>query len=292
MDEHAAREAPATSRMSSGATRRGASETRERGNLRAWKEILLVVGIYLVYSTVRNRFGSAGGPAGHANGIAYGHALDVIQFERTIGLYVERTLQDWYLGLPAHGLIQVWNVFYGTAHFVITAAALVWLFVRDPSRYPRMRNTLALTTLLALIGFAAFSLMPPRLIDKSPDDFGPPAAAQVDHTGFVDTLDEFPTFWSFDSGGLRKISNQYAAMPSLHIGWATWSALVLFPLVRRRWARILVASYPFVTLFCIVVTANHFWLDAAAGLATLAGGYVIAGRIAAWFDQRRLRAAT
>jgi hypothetical protein len=292
MDEHAAREAPATSRMSGRATRRGASETRERGNLRAWKEILAVVGIYLVYSTVRNRFGSAGGPAGHANGIAYGHALDVIQFERTIGLYVERTLQDWYLGLPAHGLIQVWNVFYGTAHFVITAAALVWLFVRDPSRYPRMRNTLALTTLLALIGFAAFSLMPPRLIDKSPDDFGPPAAAQVDHTGFVDTLDEFPTFWSFDSGGLRKISNQYAAMPSLHIGWATWSALVLFPLVRRRWARILVASYPFVTLFCIVVTANHFWLDAAAGLATLAAGYVIAGRVAAWFDQRRLRAAT
>jgi hypothetical protein len=269
----------------------GAS-ARDRGSLRAWKEVLVVVGIYLVYSTVRNRFGSAGGPAGHANGIAYGHALDVINFERTIGLYVERTVQDWYLGLPAHGFIQVWNVFYGTAHFVITAIALVWLFHRGPKRYPRMRNTLAITTLLALIGFAGFSLMPPRLIDKGPEDFGPPVAAQAAHTGFVDTLDEFPTFWSFDSGGLRKISNQYAAMPSLHIGWATWSALVLFPLVRRRWARILVAAYPFATLFCIMVTANHFWLDAAVGVATLALAYVIAGRIATWHEQRRVRAAT
>jgi hypothetical protein len=268
----------------------GAS-ARDRGSLRAWKEVLVVVGIYLVYSTVRNRFGSAGGPAGHANGIAYGHALDVIRFERTIGLFVERTVQDWYLGLPAHGLIQVWNVFYGTAHFIITGAALVWLFLRGPARYPRMRNTLAITTLLALIGFAGFSLMPPRLIDKAPEDFGPPIAAQAAHTGFVDTLDEFPTFWSFDSGGLRKISNQYAAMPSLHIGWATWSALVLFPLVRRRWARILVASYPFITLFCITVTANHFWLDAAVGVATLSLAYVISGRVAAWHEQRRLRAA-
>jgi hypothetical protein len=264
---------------------------QERGRLRAWKEILVVVGIYLVYSTVRNRFGSAGGAAGHANGIAYGHALDVMRFERTIGLSVERTVQDWYLGLPAHGLIQIWNVFYGTAHFVITAAALIWLFLRDPKRYPRMRNTLAATTLLALVGFAAFSLMPPRLIDKGPEDFGPPIAAQAAHTGFVDTLDEFPTFWSFDSGGLRKISNQYAAMPSLHIGWATWSAIVLFPLVRRRWARILVVAYPFATLFCITVTANHFWLDAAVGVMTLVTAYVLAGKFATWHAQRKLRTA-
>jgi hypothetical protein len=243
-----------------------------------------VVGVYLVYSTVRNRFGSAGGAPGHANGIAYGHALDVIRFERAIGLFVEKTTQSWYLDLPAHGLIQAWNVFYGIAHFVVTAGALVWLFLRNPERYPRWRNTLACTTLLALVGFAAFSLMPPRLLDKEPDDYGPPS--HQEHFGFVDTLDEFPTFWSFDSGGLKKLSNQYAAMPSLHMGWSTWSALVLFPLVRRRWARALVVLYPLATFFCILVTANHYWLDAAVGLAVLGGGYAIGTQLSEFWKRR------
>ena len=117
-----------------------------------YREVLYVVALYLVYSTVRNHFGSAGGAPGHANGIAYGHALDVIDFERRLHLFFEQPLQSWYLDLPAHGLIQLWNIFYGTAHFVVTGFALVWLFFRDPARYPRWRNTLAITTLLALVG--------------------------------------------------------------------------------------------------------------------------------------------
>ena len=249
-----------------------------------WREVVYIVGVYLAYSTVRNHFGSAGGEPGHANGIAYGHALDVIDFERGLKLFFEQRAQSWYLDLPAHGFIQAWNVFYGTAHFVITAGALVWLFLRDPERYPRWRNTLACTTLLALIGFAAFSLMPPRLLDKDEAHYGPPPSEQ--HFGFVDTLAKYPTFWSFDSGGLKKISNQYAAMPSLHMGWSTWSALVLFPLVRRRWARVLVALYPAATLFCIVVTANHFWLDAAVGLLVLGAGYLIGSQLTEFWKRR------
>jgi hypothetical protein len=253
-----------------------------------WREIVYIVGVYLVYSTVRNKFGSAGGAPGHANGIAYNHALDVIDLERHLGAFFEQAAQSWYLELPAHGLIQVWNVFYGTAHFVVTAVALGWLFLRDPDRYPKWRNTLACTTLLALVGFAAFSLMPPRLVDKDVADYGPPTVTE--HFGFVDTLQVFPTFWSFDSGGLKKLSNQYAAMPSLHMGWSTWSALVLFPLVRRRWVKALVAIYPCATLFCIIVTANHFWLDAAIGLLTLGAGYLIGTQITEfWIRRERAR---
>jgi hypothetical protein len=251
-----------------------------------WREVVYIVGIYLVYSTVRNRFGSAGGEPGHANGIAFAHAVDVIDLERGLKLFFEQSAQSWYLDLPAHGFIQAWNVFYGTAHFVVTAFALVWLFLRDPERYPRWRNTLACTTLLALIGFAAFSLMPPRLLDEQPERFGPPPAAHHETFGFVDTLAVYPTFWSFDSGGLKKLSNQYAAMPSLHMGWSTWSALVLFPLVRRRWVRVLVGLYPAVTLFCIVVTANHFWLDAAVGVLVLGAGYLIGSRLAEFWKRR------
>jgi hypothetical protein len=244
--------------------------------LRWWRELLYIVGLYLVYSTVRNQFGSAGGPSGHSNTVAFGHALDVMRLERHLGLFWEQQIQHWYLSLPAHGFIQFWNVFYGTAHFVFTAGALAWLYRRDPARYPRWRNAVMGTTLLALVGFASFSLMPPRLLDSPPEEFGPPAALHVHDFGFVDTLAEYPTLWSFDSGELKNISNQYAAMPSLHIGWATWTALVLFPLVRRRSAKVLVCLYPVATLFCIVVTANHYWLDAIGGLLTLATAFVIA----------------
>src|SRR4249919_1768899 len=182
--------------------------TTSRPQLRLWREALYIGLVYLAYSTVRNRFGSAGGPAGHANGIAYGHALDVIHFEQHLGLFIEERLQDWYLALPSAGFIQIWNVFYGTAHFIITAAALIALFALNKDRYPLWRNTLAATTLIALVGFASFSLMPPRLLNASPEDYGPPAGSNPPAT-FVDTLAEYPTFWSFDSGGLKTISNQY-----------------------------------------------------------------------------------
>ncbi|MGQ0617367.1 MAG: phosphatase PAP2 family protein [Acidimicrobiia bacterium] len=260
-----------------------------RRRLPVWREAVYLLAMYLVYSTVRNRFGSAGGEPGHANGIAFGHALDVIGIERWLHSYFEEAVQAWYLDLPGHGWIQAWNVFYGTAHFIVTAGTLVWVFLRAPGRYSRLRNTLTFSTLLALIGFASFSLMPPRLLDEPPERFGPPTAQVTEDFAYVDTLATYPTFWSFDSGGLKSISNQYAAMPSLHIAWSTWSATALWPLVRRRWLRALVALHPLATFFCIIVTANHYWLDAAAGLLTLAGGYLVAARLAAWHRARGRR---
>jgi hypothetical protein len=260
-----------------------------RPRLRWWREVLYVVVIYGVYSTVRNQFGSAGGPQGHANGIAYGHALDIIQIERAVGLYVEPSIQRWYLDLPADGWVGFWNVFYGTAHFIVTAVALIWLYRRDKVRYPTWRNTLAFMTLLALVGFASFSLMPPRLLDETFDRFGPPVAENdegAEHGDLIDTLATYPTFWSFDSGTLKNISNQYAAMPSLHIGWSTWSALVMAPMLKRRRSKVAVWLHPVATLFCIVVTANHFWLDAMGGLVILGGGYLAGRGLARWWDRR------
>ena len=261
-----------------------------RPRLRWWREVLYTVALYGVYSTVRNQFGSAGGPALQANGIAYGHALDIIGIQRALGSYFEPGLQRWYLDLPAHGFVEFWNVFYGTVHFLVTAFALIWLYRRDKDRYPLWRNTLAGTTVFALVGFASFSLMPPRLLDEPQERFGPPASVndeRAEHGDFVDTLAEYRTFWSFDSGTLKNISNQYAAMPSLHIAWSVWSVLVLLPMVRRRWLKGLVALHPVATLFCIVVTANHYWLDAVGGLVTLAVGYA-GGRalVALWARHR------
>jgi hypothetical protein len=259
--------------------------------LRWWREVLYGVVIYFVYSLVRNNFGSASGDPVPA----YENALQIIRIQEAMGLYFERGLQSWYLDLPANGLIRAWNVFYGIAHFVVTIGALVWLYRRGPERYPLWRNTLAFTTGLAIIGFAAYSLMPPRLLDD-PGRFGgcqvyldedvphevgasvdDPAAC--DRHGFVDTIDEYGGWASFGSDEMAAVSNQYAAMPSMHIGWSTWSALVLVPLVRRRWAKALAAAYPAITLFCIIVTGNHFWLDAVGGWACLGVGFLVAGAV-------------
>ena len=236
--------------------------------LRWWRELLYILAFYSVYTLIRNTQGSATVSAAKA----FANARHVIRWEEALGSFREEAIQQAFLG--ARWFISFWNVFYGTAHFVVTVAALVLLFRRMPWRYPLWRNTLAFTTALALIGFATFPLMPPRLL---PPDYG-----------FVDTLRVVGGLWSFDSGAMQKVSNQYAAMPSLHFAWSTWCTLVLYPMVSRRWLRALVVSYPALTLFAIVVTANHFWLDAAGGAVVLGVGF-LAGRAFTRFLEDRVR---
>jgi hypothetical protein len=226
---------------------------------------------------------------------AFGHAKDIIRIQDHLGLWFEPELQKHYLDLPAHGGIRFWNIFYGTAHFVVTLGALALMFFRQPDRYSAWRNTLAAMTALALIGFASFSLMPPRLLgDTSP--YGACHASGVPDChgfGIRDTLDEFGGLWSFDEGAVAKLSNQYAAMPSMHTGWSTWCALVLIPMIRRRWLKVLVGLYPVATVFCIMVTGNHYWLDAVGGLLALGGGWLIGSNLAAaterWHQRRAQR---
>ncbi|MDQ3107531.1 MAG: phosphatase PAP2 family protein [Actinomycetota bacterium] len=235
--------------------------------LRWWREVLYVLAFYVVYSAVRNA-----GTGADSVGQAFDNAKDIIRLERLVGLYHEETIQEAFLS--QRWFIQAWNVFYGSFHFVVTIGALVWCFRRRPDRYPRWRNTLAATTALALIGFAFYPLMPPRLLPTS--------------YGYVDTLASYGGLWSFDSGTMKAVSNQYAAMPSLHFGWSSWSMFVLWPATAgRTWARVLLAAYPAATLFAIIVTANHFWLDAVGGAVVLAAGYGVATLLT-----RRSRAAS
>ena len=85
---------------------------------------------------------------------------------------------------------------------------------------------------------------------------------------------------------MKAVSNQYAAMPSMHIGWSTWCALVLAPLIRRRWLRALIIAYPVLTLFDIIVTGNHYWIDGLGGLVTLGVGYLLARVLTHWWEAR------
>jgi hypothetical protein len=270
-----------------------------RSKLRWWREVIYIVLVYVGYSAVRNQFGSGAGSTVDADP-AFNHGKAIIQLQRNMGLYFEDRLQQWYLDLPWDGLIRVWNVYYGVFHFVVAAFALVYLYRKAPWRYRLWRNTLAFTTLLALVGFATFSLMPPRLLDdpgiyggcrvyageasRAADEAGDPPC---DEYGYVDTVAVYGGWASFGSDEMAAVSNQYAAMPSMHIGWSTWCALVLAPLVRRRWVKALVIAYPLLTLFDIMVTANHYWIDGLGGLVCLGIGYVLARVLTAWWESWR-----
>jgi len=245
-----------------------------------WREIAYVVGFYGIYTLVRNQFGSAAVGTEHA----YTNALRVIDLEKALGLFHEATIQGWFLGMP--WLLRAFNIFYGSFHFVVTAGVLVWLAARHPRAYPTWRNTILIATGLALLGFSLFPLMPPRLLCDCTYGAGPQAAADGLPT-FVDTLDVHGGLWSFDDSTMAAVSNQYAAMPSLHFGWALWCALVLVPRVRHRWARTLAVLYPILTLLTIIVTGNHFWLDAAGGALVVGVGWLLGSQLAEVMRKRR-----
>ena len=274
-----------------------------------WKEILIMGAFYFIYSLTRNRFGSIRVSGDDIPLNSFNNAMKVIRFERAVGLYHEESIQQWFL--PYKWIIQLMNTYYGTAHFAVTIGVFFVLMNRRKDVFPMFRNALAAMTGLAIIGFALFPLMPPRLLDAPCPGTATTVVAgkEIARTtfggdciptklrnyngatefGFVDTLKEYGGPWDFDSGGIAKRSNQYAAMPSLHIGWASWCAFAIWPLARRKWIRAAVLLYPALTLFCIVVTGNHFWLDGIGGSLALAGGFVI-GALLHRFNQRRLDA--
>jgi hypothetical protein len=258
-----------------------------------WKEALIVTAFYGIYTLVRNLFGSALVSGSQIPVEAFLNAMRIIRFERALGLYHEETIQDWFL--PHVGVIEFFNVYYGTAHFFITLGVFVALFLLRPTAFALWRNCLAAMTALAIIGFALFPLMPPRLLDAScpPVAYG---AACIKHElrtlngaenfGYSDTIKEFGGPWAFDRGPGRTLSNQYAAMPSLHIGWATWCVFAMFPLARRTWIRLALLLYPLLTLAAIVITGNHFWIDGLGGIAVFTIGYWIGARIHRWNERR------
>jgi len=250
-----------------------------------WREIAIVIGFYGIYTLVRNEFGSASVSAAHA----FDNALRVIDVERALGLFHEATIQGWFLDDPL--VLRSFNIFYGSLHFIVTAGALIWLAWRHPRAYPVWRNTLLIATAVALVGFSLFPLMPPRLLCDCPYGAGP-AVASEDLPQFVDTLAVHDGLWSFDDSTMQAVSNQYAAMPSLHFAWALWCALVIVPRARHRWAKALAALYPAVTLLAIIVTGNHFWLDAAGGALVVGVGWVLGSQLAAVTRKHRRRADT
>ena len=241
-------------------------EVRRRIGLRWWVEIIIIGVCYLIYSMIRNYLGSDN----VTWEVAFDNAKTIIEIERYLGLYQELRIQEWFIDWEL--FIRFWNIFYGLFHFVVTGFVLFWLYVRFPDHFARWRTIGLITTGLALVGFAIFPLMPPRLLGASIESYG---AGMPDVYTFVDTVKEFGGLWQYGSGALRSISNQYAAMPSLHFAWACWCTIAIYSRLSRVFTKTLAVLYPIATLFAILVTANHFWLDAVGGALVLGVGYVL-----------------
>jgi hypothetical protein len=240
----------------------GGRTLRDGHRIYWWGEIIAVLVFYGVYSFIRNLH--------HGNPQeAYQHALDLMRLQKSLGINHEQAIQAWALG--SRTFIIAANYFYGSLHFIVTIGVMIYLYRKWSDDYPRWRNTVAIATALALIGFAFFPLMPPRMFDGMQH-----YSFAVQNLHFVDTLAKDPAFWSFNSGAVNKISNQFAAMPSVHCCWALFCACALVPRVKHVWAKVLAVIYPITTVTVIVVTANHYFLDAVGGFFVLGAGYVAA----------------
>ncbi|MGW6724097.1 phosphatase PAP2 family protein [Streptomyces sp. NPDC054995] len=229
---------------------------RTPGRPRLWFEILLIAVSYWLYSLVRNAV-----PEQKAAALA--NADWIWSAEKSLGLAFEESVNHAVNSVT--WLIVSMNYYYATLHFVVTIGVLVWLFRRHPGRYAATRLVLFATTGVALLGYYLYPLAPPRLMNGA---------------NFIDTVLVHETWGSMASGNFKNMSNQYAAMPSMHIGWSLWCGLTIFALASAPWAKILGLLYPTLTLVVIVATANHFWLDAVGGMACLAFGYAVSR---AWY---------
>lgn len=217
---------------------------------RLYREILLIAICYSAYSLVRNLV-----PTTHTEALRLGGQL--LRLEQFLHVNAELPLNHLFVHMRGLGVGA--NYYYSTLHFVLTPTVLIWLYIRHQGRYVFYRRLIFATTVLALIGFYLMPLAPPRMLP-----------------GFTDTVLAWHTYGLYASGGspVGSMSNQYAAMPSLHTGWALWCAIAVADNARRRWVKILAFCYPAATIVVILGTANHYFLDAVGGAVTLGAGHL------------------
>jgi PAP2 superfamily len=215
------------------------------GWLDVLRQLSLFGAAYLAYRLVR------GLVEGDANA-AFAHARDVISLERTTHLFVEPSIQAWASG--SHFVMVLSSWLYVNAQTSVTVAALVYLYLRHNRNFYFVRNMFMIAMGIALVGYAVFPTAPPRFMPE---------------WGFIDSVSNITgVHVSHASASLNALTNLYAAVPSMHVAFALMIGWTLARLARHRVVRVLWLLYPFLMAFVIVVTANHFIIDALLGALT------------------------
>jgi hypothetical protein len=193
--------------------------------------------------------------------VAFDNAHRVVAFERILGLPDELWAQN--VLLAEQWSVGFVNSYYMTVHFPATAACLIWVYVRRPALYPALRAGLIGMTGLSLVVHLTFPLAPPRMLDE---------------LGFVDTGAVFGpgVYGPPEESGML---NQFAAMPSLHVGWAVLIAAALVAATSSPW-RWLWVLHPTITVVAVVGSANHYWIDGLVACGLLGISLAVWRRLA------------
>lgn len=194
---------------------------------------------------------------------AFANARRIVSAEQVLGLAWEQSLQRAFLALP--DLVQALNLFYFVGHFLFTAIFFVWLYHRSRDGFRSFRDGFLAATALSVVVHWLYPTAPPRLAD----------------VGLEDTLLLLSGI-DIGSPSSPAFSNPVAAVPSLHAAYAVGVGLGLIRFARSSVVRAAGAAYPPLVVLTIVVTGNHFVLDAVAGIAVLAAGFLVA----AWLRAR------
>lgn len=193
---------------------------------------------------------------------ARGRAVDLLNFEKSWRIAIEKPLNDLFAD---HDLLGLFGSFwYATTHYFVTAGVLIWLYRRGPGQYVTARRALVLATITGLVFYLLIPTAPPRLING----------------GYIDILSQHAQagWWGADASaprGLGDMTNELAAMPSLHAGWALWVAIVLIRANVRTVFQHIGVLYALMTTVVVIGTANHWVVDAVAGWAVVAASWAV-----------------
>ena len=210
----------------------------------ALRQLAIFAGAYYGYRLVR---GFVDGQVS----VAFENARMLVDVERSLGLFFEPQLQRW--AMDAGWIADGANWMYVNSHFTITVSFLIWLYLARNSAFYWVRNMFVFAMFLALVGYLVFPTAPPRLLPE---------------WGFADTVATF--IGPEGSNSASVLYNPFAAVPSMHVAFALMVGIPAMKLVKWRALKVLWAVYPVVVTFVVIVTANHFWADAALG-AMVAG---------------------
>src|SRR3954469_5114137 len=214
------------------------------------RQIVLFCGAYWLYRLARGLVYDPTIPA-------FTHARDIVDLERSTHVFIEQSVQSW--AISSGFLDDVASWMYLNSHFVVTTCTLAFIYLFRNEHFYFVRNMFMVAMGLALVGYVLYPAAPPRMLPG---------------LGFVDSVADF-TGVSSDAS-VNALFNPYAAVPSMHVGFALMLAVPMIRMTRRRWAKVLWTLYAPVVAMVVVVTANHWVFDAATGALSAAVAAVVA----------------
>jgi membrane-associated phospholipid phosphatase len=239
----------------------GSMKTRrftQLGNNLLVREGMPLLGLYWLYSTIR-WFIARSSPYE-----AFQNAIRIIELENRLGIFHELTIQRWLID-HAMGVVRISNEFYTVGYFPVLILFTVLLYRFEPERFSVFKLTFLLGLGLALISFSVFPLAPPRLLSGF---------------GFVDTQQIFGSNL-YNRKLVLSFFNPYAAMPSLHFGWALLVGLMAYGFERRVF-KIFGVLYPSCMALVVVTTGHHFFLDIVGGGIVVGLAYTLVQAFPRW----------